>query len=106
MARRKANGRFSRQTKTRRRKTQPKANISNLVVSAVVANAITEGVFRSNIVDFFTGRTDGKFLAGADGTLRLTLPELLGLGKGGIGGNYGVGYDLQTAVMTNLKKNL
>jgi len=80
-------------------------NITNLAVSAVVANAITEGVFRSNIVDFFTGRTDGVFKAGSDGSMRLTLPELLGMGSGGIGGNYAAGYGLQKVVTMNIKKN-
>jgi len=75
------------------------------LVSGVVANAITEGVFQSNIVDFFTGRTDGVFKAGMDGSYRLTLPELLGLGAGGIGGNYAKGYGLQRVVTDNIKKN-
>ena len=75
------------------------------MVSAVVANAITEGVFQSNIVDFITGRTDGVFKAGADGSYRLTLPELLGLGAGGIGGNYSKGYGFQRVVSDNIKKN-
>ncbi|MBL6744134.1 MAG: hypothetical protein ISP83_07130 [Candidatus Poseidonia sp.] len=88
-----------------RRRTTPKTNLSNIAVSAIVANAITEGVFQSNIVDFFTGRTDGVFKAGADGSYRLTLPELLGLGAGGIGGNYSKGYDFQKVVMDNIKKN-
>jgi hypothetical protein len=80
-------------------------NISNLAVSAIVANAVTEGVFRSNIVDFMTGRSNGVFKAGTDGSMRLTLPELLGLGAGGIGGNYATGYDLQKVVTMNIKKN-
>ena len=52
-----------------------------------------------------TGRRDGKFVAGGDGSMRLTLPELLGLGKGGIGGNYSAGYDLQSVVTDNFKAN-
>jgi len=81
-------------------------NITNIAVSAVVANAVTEGVFQSNIVDFITGRTDGVFKAGQDGSYRLTLPELLGLGAGGIGGNYSKGYGFQRVVTDNIKKNL
>jgi len=104
MARRK-NGRFTRQTKTRRR-SKPKTNIANVAVSAVVANSITTGMFNSNLVDFFTGRRDGKFVAGGDGSYRLTLPELLGLaGSGGVGGTYSQGLDLQTVLMRNIKKN-
>jgi hypothetical protein len=82
-------------------------NLTNLAVSAVVANAVTEGVFQSNIVDFITGRTDGVFRAGADGSTRLTLPELLGLaGRGGVGGTYASGYGFQRVVTDNIKKNI
>ena len=56
-------------------------------------------------MDFFTGRTDGVYKPGADGSTRLTLPELFGAGPGGIGGNYGSGYDLQSVLMKNLKEN-
>jgi len=81
-------------------------NLANVAVSAVVANSITEGMFQSNLVDFFTGRRDGKFAAGADGSYRLTLPELLGLGgRGGVGGTYAAGLDLQTVIMHNIKTN-
>ena len=76
-----------------------------MAVTAVVANAVTEGVFQSNIMDFITGRTDGVFKAGYDGSYRLTLPELLGLGAGGIGGNYAKGYGFQRVVTDNIKKN-
>ena len=56
-------------------------------------------------MDFVTGRTDGVYKPGADGSVRLTLPELFGAGPGGIGGNYSTGYDLQTVLMKNLKEN-
>ena len=57
-----------------------------------------------------TGRRDGVYRAGSDGGSRLTLPELLGLGKGGIGGNYGVNPEvgfgsLTETLTTNLKAN-
>ena len=91
---------------TRRRRSKPKTNLTNLAVSALVANSITQGMFNSNIVDFVTGRQDGVYNAGSDGSLRLTAPELLGLrGRGGIGGTYGSGYDLQSVLMKNLKDN-
>jgi len=71
-----------------------------------VANAVTEGMFQSNIIDFFTGRMDGKFKAGADGSWRLTLPELLGLaGSQGFGGTYGSGQDLTSVLKYNLGRN-
>jgi len=79
--------------------------LTNLAVSALVANSITTGAFNSNLIDFFTGKRDGVFVAGGDGSYRLTLPELLGLGKGGFGGNYSTGLDFQTVMKANLKKN-
>jgi hypothetical protein len=84
---------------------KPKTNLTNLAVSGLVANSLTQGMFNSNLMDFFTGRTDGVFKAGTDGSLRLTLPELLGSGPGGIGGNYAQGYDLQSVLMKNIKDN-
>ena len=50
-----------------------------------------------------TGRTDGVFKAGSDGSYRLTLPELLGLGAGG--SNHAKGYGFQRVVTDNIKKN-
>ena len=103
MARNRKNGRFSKSTRRTRRK--PKTNLTNIAVSALVANSITQGAFNSNLMDFFTGKTDGVYKAGADGSTRLTLPELLGSGRIKFGGNYGTGYDLQTVLMKNLKDN-
>ena len=48
---------------------------------------------------------DGVFKAGADGSVRLTLPELLGVGSAKFGGNYASGYDLQSVLMKNFKDN-
>ena len=75
-------------------------------MSALVADQITKGAFNANLSDFITGRTDGVFKAGSDGSYRLTLPELLGLGAGGIGGNYSKGYGFQRVVTDNIKKNI
>jgi len=75
-------------------------------VSAAVANAVTEGMFNSNIIDFFTGRMDGVYKAGADGSFRLTLPELLGMGgKDGFGGTYAPGKNLMSVLQYNIKQN-
>ena len=68
------------------------------------------GLFNSNLMDFFTGRRDGKYSAGGDGAARLTLPELLGAGTIALGGNYGsnphASYDgLAATLKTNLTKN-
>jgi len=73
--------------------------------SVIIANALTQGMFRANVLDFFTGRKDGKYVAGADGTARLTLPELL---KGAnIAPNWAsLGVDsVPDVVMYNLKKH-
>ena len=80
-------------------------NLLNLGVSAVVANSITQGAFNANIVDFFTGRTDGAYKAGMDGTWRITLPEILGIGSANVGGNYAKGWDFGRVVTSNLKKS-
>jgi hypothetical protein len=92
--------------RTQRRRSKPKTNLSDLAVSGLVANAITEGAFNSNLVDFFTGNRDGEFAAGADGSYRLTLPELIGLGKyGGFGGNYAGDLNFTSVMKKNLKAN-
>ena len=104
MARRKTNGRFSRQTKTRRR-SKPKTNLGNLAISALVANSITTGMFNTNLAEFVTGRVNGSFRPGSDGSSVLTLPELLGAGPGGFGGNFSTGYSLQSVLKTNLSNN-
>ena len=80
-------------------------NLLNIGVSAVVANSITQGAFNSNIIDFFTGRTDGVYKAGMDGTWRITLPEILGIGSANAGGNYAKGWDFGRVVTSNLKKS-
>ena len=59
-------------------------------------------------MEFITGRVDGKYRPGADGSNILTLQELLGAGPGGLGGNYGsmTGHtSLSESLTTNLKKN-
>ena len=103
MARSRKNGRFTKTT--RRRRSKPKTNLTNIAVSALVANSITTGLFNANIMDFITGRRDGKYIPGADGSYRLTIPELLGAGVGGIGGNYSGDANLQNVLMRNFKAN-
>jgi len=57
-------------------------------------------------MDFFTGKMDGVYKAGVDGSWRMTLPELLGISsRQGFGGTYGAGIDFQSALMKNLKDN-
>jgi hypothetical protein len=109
MAQRK-NRKSGRYTKSSRRRSKPKTNLTNLAVSGLVANSITQGLFKSNLIDFFTGRRDGVYRAGSDGGDRLTLPELIGWGSIKTGGNYGAnpqsGYGSLTETLeTNFKEN-
>ena len=103
MAQRK-NRKSGKFTKSTRRRSKPKTNLTNIAVSALVANSITTGMFNSNLYDFATGQRDGKWVAGADGSSRLTLPELLGVGKGPIGGNF-YQTSLSEVLMKNFKAN-
>ena len=103
MARKRTNGRFTKST--RRRRSKPKTNLGNLAISALVANSITTGMFNTNLAEFVTGRVNGSFKPGADGSSVLTLPELLGAGPGGFGGNFSTGYSLQSVLKTNLSNN-
>ena len=62
-------------------------------------------MFRANVADFLTGRRDGKYVAGADGTTRLTLPELLkGANIGSSWAQYGV-ESVPDIIMYNLKRD-
>ena len=107
MARRRKNGRFTKSTRRTRRK--PKVNLVNTAVGLGVANAVTQGMFNSNLMDFFTGNRDGRYQAGSDGSQRLTLPELFGAGSIAFGGNYAGSagqYDnLTNTLRTNFERN-
>ena len=43
----------------------------------IIGNAVTEGLAGANLWDFMTGRSNGKYVAGADGSARLTLPGMI-----------------------------
>ena len=94
-----------------RRRTAKNVNILNIAESALLANAVTQGLFNSNLKDFVMGTRDGAYVAGRDGGHRLTLPEIFGVGsKVAFGGNYGAtpmrGFEnFSSAVMTNAKDN-
>lgn len=65
-------------------------------------------MFNTNLVEFITGRVNGNFRPGADGSNILTLPELLGAGPGGVGGNFGTmrGHtSLGESLKTNFSRN-
>ena len=94
-----------------RSRTVKNVNILNIAESALLANAVTQGLFNSNLKDFVFGTRDGAYVAGRDGGDRLTLPEIFGVGsKIAFGGNYGsnpqVGFEnFSSTVMTNAKNN-
>ena len=95
--------------KTRRTRRQQPVNLLKLGESAILADAVTKGLFGANIVGFLTGRVDGKFAPGADGYATITMPELLGFGKTGfsvanIGGKYG-SKSFMEGVKYNLSRN-
>jgi len=55
----------------------------NLAQSVVIGNAVTHGLFDTNMYEFVTGRIGGVYAAGSAGTSnKVTLPELLGAGMG------------------------
>ena len=63
----------------------------------------TEAAFNVNPIQFLTGIVGGKFNPGGDGGAVITLPELLGAGPGGVGGNFGsFAADLPEAVVKNI----
>jgi hypothetical protein len=94
-----------------RSRSKPSINLLNIGESALLANAVTQGLFNANLKDFIMGTQDGVWKVGADGGDRLTLPEILGVGKNvNFGGNYGdvpmKGFENFTStVMSNAKNN-
>lgn len=116
-----------RMKKTTRR--QPKrTNLLNVAQSVIIGNAVTNGLFNTNMFEFATGRIGGAYTPGAiSQSNKVTLPELLGAGMGtvttsisGQASQYGgstsssmtVGYGgvvapatLGTVVQDNLKNN-
>jgi len=74
--------------------------------SLLLANAVTKGAFNPDLQEIFTGKVNGQYKPGADGAWTLTLPELLGAGPGGVGGNYGTYQGGLTGVLKdNLQNN-
>ena len=72
-----------RRTKQKRRSSPKKTNVLNLAQSVILGNAVTEGLFNTNMYEFVTGRINGQFTPGAMGqSSQITVPELLGAGMG------------------------
>lgn len=90
-----------RKSRTKTRRSSPKkTNVLNVAQSVILGNAITEGLFNTNMYEFVTGRINGNFTPGAfSQSSQITLPELLGAGFGnremisaGSGTGFGVVY--------------
>jgi hypothetical protein len=63
----------------------------------------TEATLKVNPFEFVTGIVGGKFNPGGDGGAVITLPELLGAGPGGPGGNFGsYAANLPQAIQKNI----
>ena len=63
-------------------------------------------MFNTNLMEFLTGRVNGEYKPGRDGSWTITLPKLFGAGPGPIGGMYGstVG-GFTGAVKKNIENN-
>jgi hypothetical protein len=117
-----------RRTRKPARRQPKKTNLLNVAQSVIIGNAVTQGLFNTNMFEFATGRIGGAYTPGAiSESNKITLPELLGAGMGSyttkIGGQstqYGgasyttttVGYGgvvapatLGSVVQDNLKNN-
>ena len=79
-----------RKAAKRRTKKQP-IKLLNIAQGLVIGSAITQGLFKTSLPQFVTGRIDGAFQPGGDGGSNITLPELLGFANspGGVGVNSG-----------------
>jgi len=63
-------------------------------------------MFNTNLMEFITGRVNGEYKPGRDGSWVVTLPELFGAGPGPIGGMYGANTGGFTGVVKhNLEQN-
>lgn len=117
--------RRTRSKKTRRRSPK-RTNVLNVAQSVILGNAVTQGLFNTNMFEFVTGRIGGAYTPGAiSQSSQITLPELLGAGMGVQGakttvfggktyttGGTNVGYGgiaspstLSSAIQDNLKNN-
>jgi hypothetical protein len=84
-----------RKAKNKRRSPKFKGvNLVNAAEGYVQTSIWTNALFKTNPISFLTGMTKRSsgaltYAPGADGGSVITVPELLGAGPGGIGGNYG-----------------
>lgn len=83
-----------RRTKSKTRRSRPKTtNLLNIAQSVVLGNAVTQGLFNTNMIEFVTGRIGSNPSSVASGSVfysdQITLPELLGAGLGRVTGEQG-----------------
>ena len=65
------------------RRAPKRTNLLNVAQSVIIGNAVTEGLFNTNMYEFVTGRIGGAYTPGAiSQSNQITLPELLGAGMG------------------------
>lgn len=103
--RRNRSGQFSKRA-TRRRRTQPKTNLTDVAQSALVASAITNGVFGTDLATFFTQGWGGKNVQ-TPYTTSITLPDLFErLIPGGSDGKVNRTFpDTTDAIKSNLQRD-
>lgn len=84
-----------RKSKQKRRSSPKTTNVLKVAEAIVVGSAATKMFFGTNLFEFTTGRIDGNTMTESSGSAltstQITLPELIGFGKGvesGQGGSY------------------
>jgi len=72
-----------RMARKKRRSAPKRTNLLNVAQSVIIGNAVTQGLFNTNMYEFATGRIGGAYTPGAISQSNMvTLPELLGAGMG------------------------
>jgi hypothetical protein len=72
-----------RRTRKPARRQPKKTNLLNVAQSVIIGNAVTQGLFNTNMFEFATGRIGGAYTPGSiSESNKITLPELLGAGMG------------------------
>ena len=104
-----------RKSSKRRTRRSTSLSLIGLAETLVIGSAATQMVFGTNLASFLTGVTSGSnqgtgFFPNSDGGSRITLPELLGFTSTGwsaerIGGTYNSGMDMQSTIISNMKRN-
>lgn len=79
-----------RKSKQKRRSSPKTTNVLKVAEAIVVGSAATKMFFGTNLFEFTTGRIDGNTMTESSGSAftstQITLPELVGFGKGVEGG--------------------